>query len=68
MIQAEGDPLKRDEYLQKLMELPNQVTFLHHEHLNEYLNYKINLDITWNDKIGIRCSDKLVNDMKVKRV
>jgi hypothetical protein len=25
MIQAEGDPHKRDEYLQKLMELPNQV-------------------------------------------
>ena len=34
MIQAEGDPLKRDEYLQKLMELPNQVTLLHHDHLN----------------------------------
>lgn len=26
MIQAEGDPQRRDEYLQKLMELPNQVS------------------------------------------
>lgn len=25
MIQAESDPQKRDEYLQRLMELPNQV-------------------------------------------
>lgn len=25
MIQAEPDPQKRDEYLQRLMELPNQV-------------------------------------------
>lgn len=25
MIQAEGDPQRRDDYLQKLMELPNQV-------------------------------------------
>lgn len=28
MIQAEPDPQKRDEYLQRLMELPNQVSFL----------------------------------------
>lgn len=28
MIQAEGDPQRRDEYLQKLMELPNQVNSL----------------------------------------
>ena len=27
MIQAESDPQKRDEYLQRLMELPNQVCF-----------------------------------------
>lgn len=27
MIQAESDPQKRDEYLQRLMELPNQVFF-----------------------------------------
>lgn len=27
MIQAEPDPQKRDEYLQRLMELPNQVYF-----------------------------------------
>lgn len=27
MIQAESDPHRRDEYLQKLMELPNQVGF-----------------------------------------
>jgi hypothetical protein len=27
MIQAESDPQKRDEYLQRLMELPNQVLF-----------------------------------------
>lgn len=27
MIQAEPDPQKRDEYLQRLMELPNQVCF-----------------------------------------
>lgn len=26
MIQAESDPLKRDEYLQRLMELPNQAS------------------------------------------
>jgi len=25
MIQAESDPQKRDEYLQRLMDLPNQV-------------------------------------------
>jgi exportin-1 len=28
MIQAESDPQRRDEYLQKLMELPNQVGVL----------------------------------------
>lgn len=28
MIQAESDPQKRDEYLQRLMELPNQVQLL----------------------------------------
>lgn len=27
MIQAESDPQRRDEYLQKLMELPNQVGY-----------------------------------------
>lgn len=27
MIQAESDPQRRDEYLQKLMELPNQVDY-----------------------------------------
>lgn len=27
MIQAESDPQKRDEYLQRLMELPNKVSF-----------------------------------------
>ena len=27
MIQAESDPQKRDEYLQRLMELPNQASF-----------------------------------------
>lgn len=27
MIQAESDPSKRDEYLQRLMEFPNQVCF-----------------------------------------
>lgn len=26
MIQAESDPVKRDEYLQRLMELPNRVS------------------------------------------
>ena len=26
MIQAESDPQKRDEYLQRLMELPNQAS------------------------------------------
>lgn len=26
MIQAEGDPQRRDEYLQKLMDLPNKVS------------------------------------------
>lgn len=28
MIQAESDPQKRDEYLQRLMELPNQVRLI----------------------------------------
>lgn len=28
MIQAESDPQRRDDYLQKLMELPNQVLLM----------------------------------------
>lgn len=37
MIQAESDPQRRDEYLQKLMELPNQVLLmgLHYIHAGE---------------------------------
>ena len=36
MIQAEGDPQRRDEYLQKLMELPNQVSSLRMDVINEF--------------------------------
>lgn len=37
MIQAESDPQRRDEYLQKLMELPNQVLLMgwHYTHAGE---------------------------------